>query len=135
MSFAHDVLNVSDEFISVAERFDKDRGMTDELNGFFSCNKYGVSHSSPKNLQLIECDWLFRNGLGKSKISSTVGRSLIHPLLGRYIDYESGRRSDTAHHYIYNQDHNKNLKILVRQRVVRILFEYVLRFRLLLFSS
>ena len=37
----------------------------------------------------------------------------------------TGRRSDTAHHYIYNQDHNKNLRILVRHRVVRIIFEYV----------
>jgi alcohol oxidase len=38
---------------------------------------------------------------------------------------ETGRRSDTAHHYIYNQDHNKNLKVLVRHRVVRVIFEYV----------
>ena len=46
----------------------------------------------------------------------------------RYIDNETGRRSDTAHYYIYNQDHNKNLKILVRHRVVRIIFEYVFVF-------
>ena len=44
----------------------------------------------------------------------------------RYIDIRSGRRSDTAHHYIYNQDHNKNLNILVRHRVVRVIFEYVI---------
>ena len=43
----------------------------------------------------------------------------------RYIDIETGRRSDTAHHYIYNQDQNKNLKILDRHRVVRVIFEYV----------
>jgi alcohol oxidase len=46
----------------------------------------------------------------------------------RYIDNETGRRSDTAHYYIYNQDHNKNLKILVRHRVVRVIFEYVFVF-------
>ncbi|KAF8813189.1 alcohol oxidase [Phlegmacium glaucopus] len=85
VSYAHETLNVSEEFLSVAERFDKDRGKTDDINGFFSCNGYGK--------------W------------------------ARYIDYETGRRSDTAHHYIYNQDHNKNLTILVKQRVVRILFE------------
>ena len=56
------------------------------------------------------------------KLSST-SFSLIYT---RYIDIETGRRSDTAHHYIYNQDHNKNLKILVRHRVVRVIFEYVL---------
>ena len=44
----------------------------------------------------------------------------------RFIDIETGRRSDTAHHYIYNQeDHNKNLKIFVKCRVVRVIFEYV----------
>ena len=46
----------------------------------------------------------------------------------RYIDIESGRRSDAAHHYIYNQEHNKNLKILVRHRVVRVIFEYAFVF-------
>jgi hypothetical protein len=43
----------------------------------------------------------------------------------RYIDIETGRRSDTAHYYIYNQDHNKNLTVLARHRVVRVIFEYV----------
>ena len=56
------------------------------------------------------------------KLSSTCFISTIYT---RYIDIVTGRRSDTAHHYIYNQDHNKNLRILVRHRVVRIIFEYV----------
>ena len=43
----------------------------------------------------------------------------------RFIDIETGRRSDTAHHYIYNQDHNKNLNVVARHRVVRVIFEYV----------
>ena len=51
---------------------------------------------------------------------------IIFIIYSRYIDIETGRRSDTAHHYIYNQEHNKNLKILVRHRVVRVIFEYVL---------
>ncbi|KAF9478334.1 alcohol oxidase [Pholiota conissans] len=40
----------------------------------------------------------------------------------RYIDSETGRRSDTAHSYIYNADH-KNLTILVRHKVTRVVFE------------
>ena len=56
------------------------------------------------------------------KLSSTC---FILTIYTRYIDIVTGRRSDTAHHYIYNQDHNKNLKILVRHRVVRVIFEYV----------
>ena len=53
----------------------------------------------------------------------------------RYIDIVTGRRSDTAHHYIYNQDHNKNLKILVGQRVVRVIFEYVFVSSLLVYCD
>ena len=56
------------------------------------------------------------------KISSAYFINVV--IIIRYIDIETGRRSDTAHHYIYNQDHNKNLKILVRHRVVRVIFEY-----------
>ncbi|KAF8627066.1 hypothetical protein AX17_006405 [Amanita inopinata Kibby_2008] len=43
---------------------------------------------------------------------------------GQYVDPVTGRRSDTAHHYIYNQiDHNKNLVVFDRKKVVRVLFE------------
>ncbi|KAJ7476061.1 GMC oxidoreductase-domain-containing protein [Mycena latifolia] len=41
----------------------------------------------------------------------------------RYISPESGRRSDTAHHYVYCQAHNKNLEILPHCRVKRVIFE------------
>ena len=58
----------------------------------------------------------------QTKLSSAC---FIYTIYTRYIDIETGRRSDTAHHYIYNQDQNKNLKILVRHRVVRVIFEYV----------
>jgi alcohol oxidase len=58
----------------------------------------------------------------KTKLSSA---RFIFVIFTRYIDLETGRRSDTAHYYIYNQDHNTNLKILVRHRVVRVIFEYV----------
>ena len=58
----------------------------------------------------------------QKKLSSVCFIFIIYT---RYIDIETGRRSDTAHHYIYNQDHNKNLNILDRHRVVRVIFEYV----------
>ncbi|KAF9004050.1 hypothetical protein BDQ17DRAFT_1325916 [Cyathus striatus] len=41
----------------------------------------------------------------------------------RYIDLQSGTRSDTAEGYIYNLRNTNNLKILDRSRVVRIIFE------------
>ncbi|KAF8335164.1 GMC oxidoreductase-domain-containing protein [Amanita rubescens] len=41
-----------------------------------------------------------------------------------YVDPVTGRRSDTAHHYIYNQiDKNQNLVVLHGKKVVRVLFE------------
>ncbi|KAK0236115.1 GMC oxidoreductase-domain-containing protein [Armillaria nabsnona] len=41
----------------------------------------------------------------------------------KYINPVSGTRSDTAHHFIYNQEHNVNLKVLDRQRVIRVIFD------------
>lgn len=57
---------------------------------------------------------------------------IIFIIYTRYIDFETGKRSDSAHYYIYNQNHNTNLKILARHRVVRVLFECVLVFSLLI---
>ncbi|KAF8910562.1 glucose-methanol-choline oxidoreductase [Gymnopilus junonius] len=42
--------------------------------------------------------------------------------IARYVDGNTGRRSDTAHNYIYNKKHN-NLKIITRAKVTRVLFE------------
>jgi len=41
----------------------------------------------------------------------------------RYIDGTSGKRSDAAHHYVYNQAHNQNLQLWVGKRVKRVIFE------------
>ncbi|KAF9036252.1 GMC oxidoreductase-domain-containing protein [Panaeolus papilionaceus] len=40
----------------------------------------------------------------------------------RYIDKETGTRSDAAHHYIYNKT-NPNLGILTENQVIRVIFE------------
>lgn len=41
----------------------------------------------------------------------------------KYINPVTRTRSDTAHHFIYNQEHNGNLKVLDRQRVIRVIFD------------
>ena len=48
MSFAEHPLNIAKDFLSVAQKFDKDRGQLDDTNAFFSCDGYGVrkSHSA-----------------------------------------------------------------------------------------
>ena len=47
VSLAEQPLNISKNFLSVAEKFDKDRGPLDDTNAFFSCNGYGVRKSHP----------------------------------------------------------------------------------------
>ncbi|KAF8676398.1 hypothetical protein AX14_004897, partial [Amanita brunnescens Koide BX004] len=86
ISYSEDQVNVADDFLDVVGRYDKERSLTKDINGFFSCNAYGR--------------W------------------------PKYIDPETGRRSDAAHGYIYNQvDTNHNLKVFCGKRVVRVLFE------------
>ncbi|OJA12945.1 hypothetical protein AZE42_13353, partial [Rhizopogon vesiculosus] len=41
----------------------------------------------------------------------------------KYICGTTGRRSDAAHHYFYNQAHNPNLQLWAGKRVRRIIFE------------
>ncbi|OAX37943.1 alcohol oxidase [Rhizopogon vinicolor AM-OR11-026] len=41
----------------------------------------------------------------------------------KYICGTTGRRSDAAHHYVYNQAHNPNLQLWAGKRVKRIIFE------------
>ncbi|KAJ6624001.1 GMC oxidoreductase-domain-containing protein [Mycena sp. CBHHK59/15] len=41
----------------------------------------------------------------------------------RYIGADNGRRSDAAHHYVYNQAHNKNLQMFTRCRVKRVIVD------------
>ncbi|OCH86429.1 alcohol oxidase-like protein [Obba rivulosa] len=41
----------------------------------------------------------------------------------KWINEETGRRSDVPHHFLYNQSHNKNLHIQVGCHVKRVLFE------------
>ena len=47
MSLAEQPSNICKNFLSVAERFDKDRGVLDDANAFFSCDGYGVRKSYP----------------------------------------------------------------------------------------
>ena len=47
VSLAEQPLNICKNFLSVAKKFDKDRGSLDDTNAFFSCNGYGVMKSHP----------------------------------------------------------------------------------------
>ncbi|KAJ8597332.1 alcohol oxidase, partial [Rhizopogon salebrosus TDB-379] len=47
----------------------------------------------------------------------------VRSCVRRYIDGTTGRRSDAAHHYVYNQAHNPNLQLWAGKRVKRVIFE------------
>ena len=48
MSFSEQPFSVSKDFLSVAEKFDKDRRVLDDTNAFFSCGDcYGVRKGHP----------------------------------------------------------------------------------------
>jgi hypothetical protein len=42
VSFAEDEVNVATQFLCVAAEYDKERGHTDDVNDFKTCNVYGV---------------------------------------------------------------------------------------------
>ena len=60
------------------------------------------------------------------KVCIEVTNHFFYQLISasRYIDIKTGTRSDTAHHYVYNQSHNANLTVLDKSRVIRVIFEY-----------
>ncbi|KAL0567374.1 hypothetical protein V5O48_014622 [Marasmius crinis-equi] len=59
-----------------------------------------------------------------TKDSNDFGRCDQYSPWCKYIDGVSGKRSDAAHSFIYNQvDHNRNLVVRERCRVTRIIFE------------
>ena len=126
MSLAEQPMNICGNFLSVADKFDKDRGRIDDTNASLVMGM-GVRESHPATSIMYEtilstCPEMGQVSSRQIKLSSACFVFIIYT---RYIDIETGRRFDTDHHYIYNQDHNKNLKILVRHRVVRVIFEYV----------
>ncbi|KII85161.1 hypothetical protein PLICRDRAFT_116683 [Plicaturopsis crispa FD-325 SS-3] len=85
VSYGDVYTDIGKQFLDVAAKWDKERGITDDVNGLHTCNAYGR--------------WQ------------------------KWIDIETGRRSDVPHHFVYNQEDNKNLTILDQRRVKRVLFE------------
>ncbi|KAI0643099.1 alcohol oxidase-like protein [Trametes meyenii] len=84
---------VGQEFLNVAAQYDKRRGPTDDVNGLFDCNRYGVNRASP------------------------------YSHYTRWIDNETGTRSDVPHNYIYPLlNSNTNLHIVTAHHVKKVLF-------------
>ena len=54
MSYASDFINIAENFLEVAPKFDKERGLSDDTDAFFQAEKYGVSIAFvPQNRALL----------------------------------------------------------------------------------
>ncbi|KAL0579312.1 hypothetical protein V5O48_002710 [Marasmius crinis-equi] len=97
ISMGGGMTNIGKDFLDVAGKYDKDRTSTKDANNFGQCDQYSKEGST---LFTIRQPWC------------------------KYIDGVTGKRSDTAHHFIYNQvDQNKNLVVQDRCRITRVIFE------------
>ncbi|KAK2460296.1 hypothetical protein APHAL10511_007685 [Amanita phalloides] len=121
VSYRESDINIAEEFLNVAKWYDKKRSLTDDVNGFFSCNAYGVRKFCIPN---IPADALSHNPRdGRSRHSLCFSHDLVL-IIHRYVDPKTGTRSSAAQHYIYNQiDDNQNLEIMCEKKVIRVLFE------------
>jgi len=120
VSIAKEHTNITRNFLEVSAAYDK-RGLMDDINEFTSSDQYGVCTLFFRDLPIAQS---FTAEMGKVRLDGQ--RNIVSQLLtkSRYIDIKTGRRSDTAHEYIYNQSDNINLTILDKSRVVRVIIEY-----------
>ncbi|KAK7688538.1 hypothetical protein QCA50_008076 [Cerrena zonata] len=104
VSYGGATTNVGNDFLDVAAAYDKQRKFTDDPNGLYSCDAYG---RWPK--------YLF-NVISRSEVELMV-------YFYRWVDKETGKRSDTAHHFLYPHASNPNLDIVIGCLVKRVIFQ------------
>ncbi|KAG1904333.1 uncharacterized protein F5891DRAFT_1207244 [Suillus fuscotomentosus] len=110
---------IFNEFIQVGTTYHK-RRYADDTDDLETCNTYSVSYHVPFLTATSNQIYLSRLR-SESLYSQAIANSWL--IYKKYIDGTTGRRSDTAHHYVYNQTHNPNLHIWDGKRVKRIIFE------------
>ncbi|KAF9267964.1 alcohol oxidase [Marasmius fiardii PR-910] len=101
---------------------------TFQEDGFANHGKSGPIKVSMGDLTTMGPDFLdaaagYDKDRSATKDTNEFGKCDRYAPWHKYIDKVTGRRSDTAHHFIYNQDHNKNLVVQERCRIIRVIFE------------
>ncbi|KAH0827452.1 alcohol oxidase [Lanmaoa asiatica] len=103
VSYGGRFTDIGMQALDVAAKYDPGRKIADDSNDLLTCDTYSVSplvvHS--------------RNGI----------LTLVLQRWPKWIDGKTGRRSDTAHHFVYNQEENANLRVLSEKAVIRVLIE------------
>jgi alcohol oxidase len=112
-------VDICDEFIQVGTTYHK-RQYADDTDDLETCNTYSVSYDVPSLTTITNLICLSHGG---SEFVHKQAFASVWLMYKRYIDGTTGRRSDAAHHYVYNQAHNQNLQVWDGKRVKRIIFE------------
>ncbi|KAJ6541035.1 hypothetical protein DFH09DRAFT_1089596 [Mycena vulgaris] len=99
-------------------------GVVDDTHGTSGPIKvsYG-SYESKAGKDFLVAAAGFPRGRGFTEDLNDFSTCDVYGRIPKYIDAETGRRSDAAHCYVYNQAHNPNLRILDHARVNRVLFD------------
>ena len=122
--------NVGKDFLDVAAKFDKNRELTDDPNRIYTSNAYGVRFSDIRGNHIFTDSMIVVCSVCRSRLSILVGSNDgVLTDYARWIDGETGKRSDVAHHYLYNHTKTTGLEILTGSLVKRVIFEYVLLIR------
>ncbi|KAI0666532.1 alcohol oxidase-like protein [Trametes maxima] len=99
-------VSVGQEYLDVVAKYDKARTFVEDANSMVDdVNHYQASDNS---------------ALSRQRIRHAEHRR-VWP---KWIDEETGRRSDVPHHFLYDKTpHNKNLQIVVGSTVKRVIIE------------
>jgi len=68
VSYASDFINVAENFLEVAAAFDKERGLTDDINAFFEAEKYGVSPAFASQNRALLIKYICLAEMGKVQL-------------------------------------------------------------------
>ncbi|KAJ6522183.1 GMC oxidoreductase-domain-containing protein [Mycena vulgaris] len=115
----------SHDLIPLAQKLETyQAGVVDDTHG--SSGPIKVSHGGYKTKagqDFLATAAGFPRGRNFTEDLNDFSTCNVYGRLPKFIDADTGRRSDTAHFYVYNQAHNPNLQILDHARVNRVVFD------------
>ncbi|KAJ7133161.1 GMC oxidoreductase-domain-containing protein [Mycena epipterygia] len=114
----------SEDLIPLAKKLETyQAGVINSTHGSSGPIKISYGHETKAGQDFLVAAAGFPRGRGFTEDPNDFSTCNVYGRIPKYIDAETGRRSDSAHFYVYNQAANANLRILDRARVNRVLFD------------
>lgn len=123
VSFGGHIGRVSLDFLDLARRYDTERTVAVRSTDVFPANVYGVC-TPALSRSCSDSDPPFSDFPSEIR-SLSLQHSLIRrllPTITRWI-CSAGRRSDTAHNFVYPPDRNPNLHFLTEHLIKRVIIK------------